>query len=206
MQHKISHDRSMTCLILHIERKPRLRRASKNWVKLLLFHSTEIFSKRRKIYTIWSETRVICWFTAERTHQFRGNSPLSAGGFIHSYTITATWCDNKQEKTQKHYKKPKHRTFTVDEKHLLRISAKVLTGRTAWWDWVVTSGLSCTDFTSLFAIVGNFGYFKQTLRPHMKQGVIICLYFKITIEFKAYRSKGWRPWIHFTVLFTLGLT
>ena len=48
-------------LIFHSIRKPHKCRASKNCLKLLLFLSTEIFSKRRKIYALWRETWVYWW-------------------------------------------------------------------------------------------------------------------------------------------------
>ena len=47
-------------LFFTLKGRPAWSRASKNYLELLMFLSTEIFSKRRKIYTIWRETRVNC--------------------------------------------------------------------------------------------------------------------------------------------------
>ena len=47
-----------------------------------MFLSTEIFSKRRKIYTIWRETWVYCPFTVSVSEVALGDTPSGDGGTL----------------------------------------------------------------------------------------------------------------------------
>lgn len=73
-------------------------RASKNCSILLLFPSTEIFSKRRKIYTSWRETRVLVgrgdrgWGTDDMRYPIMGHPSLSPSGSpTHLHKPLWTW-------------------------------------------------------------------------------------------------------------------
>ncbi len=83
-----------------------------------MFLSTEIFSKRRKIYTIWRETRVICLSPGPESDQIRDNTALSPGSLSESL-IKQQDPHHKQTNTQSNKLLP---TFNVINTRLFSFS------------------------------------------------------------------------------------